>query len=213
MKVLITGFDKFGNDSINPSEIAVNMLPDKIEEIKIKKVILPTVFNNYTTLKNEIESYKPHIIIHVGQAGGSKNIRIERVAINIDDARIADNLGNKPVDETIQKQGDTAYFSTLPIKSIVKQLQIAGVPSEVSNSAGTFVCNHTMYQSLYITNTYYPNIRSGFVHIPYIPSQLAGRKLPAMELEIIVKALEIIIKTAVLNYNKKDIKYESGKVD
>ena len=214
MKVLITGFDKFGGDSINPSELAVNMLPNKIDNIDIIKLILPTVFNdNYEFLKNTIAKQKPNILIHVGQAGGSKNIRIERIAINIDDARIPDNNGSKPIDKKIKVDGDTAYFATLPIKSIVKNLTDNNIPAEVSNSAGTFVCNHTMYQSLYLADKYFPTIKTGFVHIPYIPEQVANKpNMPSMDLDTIVQALKNIITIAVKHYHKNDIAYSDGKI-
>ena len=169
MKVLITGFDSFGNETINPSNLAVNSLPDSIGDIIIKKVTIPTIFKKSSkVLEKYIAEFSPNIIICVGQAGGRSKITPERIAINIDDARIPDNIGNSPIDETIRKDGENAYFSTLPIKAIVDELNKNNIPSAISNTAGTFVCNHIMYESLYLTSTKYPNIKAGFIHIPYI---------------------------------------------
>ena len=176
MRVLITGFDKFGGESINPSSLCVNSLPDKIDNIEIKKITLPTVFKDSSrVLEENISSFSPNIVICVGQAGGRSKITPERIAINIDDARIPDNVGNSPIDEIIRKDGENAYFSTLPIKAIVDELNKNNIPSAISNTAGTFVCNHIMYDALYITSKKYPNIKAGFIHIPYIEEQVADK--------------------------------------
>ena len=160
MRVLITGFDKFGGESINPSSLCVNSLPNVIDNIEIKKITLPTVFKDSSrVLEENIDSFSPNIVICVGQAGGRSKITPERIAINIDDARIPDNIGNSPIDEVIRKDGENAYFSTLPIKAIVDELNKNNIPSAISNTAGTFVCNHIMYEALYLTSKKYPNIK------------------------------------------------------
>lgn len=212
MRVLITGFDKFGGESINPSSLCVNSLPDVIDNIEIKKVTLPTVFKDSSrVLEENIKSFSPNIIICVGQAGGRSKITPERIAINIDDARIPDNIGNSPIDEAIRKDGENAYFSTLPIKAIVDELNKNNIPSAISNTAGTFVCNHIMYEALYITSKNYPNIKAGFIHIPYIEEQVKDKpNMPFMKKEYIVTALELIIKTAVNYYDKEDTKVTGG---
>ena len=212
MRVLITGFDKFGGESINPSNLCVNSLPDIIDNIEIKKITLPTVFKDSShVLEENIDSFSPNIIICVGQAGGRSKITPERIAINIDDARIPDNIGNSPIDETIRKDGENAYFSTLPIKAIVDELNKNNIPSTISNTAGTFVCNHIMYESLYLTSTKYPNIKAGFIHIPYIEEQVLDKpNMPYMKKEDIIVALELIIKTAVTYYDKEDRKLTGG---
>ena len=214
MKVLITGFEPFNNEKINPSQLAVEKFPNFVGNVEIIKLILPTVFYKSSKLLIEtINKEQPNIIIHIGQAGGSKNIRIERVAINIDDARIADNENNKPIDEIIVSNGENAYFSSLPIKAILKNLKDNNINAEISNSAGTFVCNHIMYQSLHYTNNYQPSANSGFVHIPFIPEQIKDKlNTPAMDLDVIVKALTIIIKTSIDFYCKSDISYSAGKI-
>ena len=212
MKVLITGFDKFGGESINPSNLCVNSLPDVIDNIEIKKITLPTVFKDSSrVLEENIDLFSPNIVICVGQAGGRSKITPERIAINIDDARIPDNIGNSPIDEAIRKDGENAYFSTLPIKAIVDELNKNNIPSAISNTAGTFVCNHIMYEALYITSKKYPNIKAGFVHIPYIEEQIKDKpNMPYMKKEYIITALELIIKTAVNYYDKEDTKVTGG---
>ena len=212
MRVLITGFDKFGGESINPSSLCVNSLPDVIDNIEIKKVTLPTVFKDSSrVLEENIKLFSPNIVICVGQAGGRSKITPERIAINIDDARIPDNIGNSPIDEAIRKDGENAYFSTLPIKAIVDKLNKNNIPSAISNTAGTFVCNHIMYEALYITSKNYPNIKAGFIHIPYIEEQVADKpNMPYMKKEDIIIALKLIIKTAVNYYDKEDTKVTGG---
>lgn len=212
MKVLITGFNKFGGESINPSSLCVNSLPDVIDNIEIKKVTLPTVFKDSSrVLEENIKSFSPNIIICVGQAGGRSKITPERIAINIDDARIPDNIGNSPIDEAIRKDGENAYFSTLPIKAIVDELNKNNIPSAISNTAGTFVCNHIMYEALYLTSKKYLNIKAGFIHIPYIEEQVKGKpNMPFMKKEDIIQALEIIIKTSVNYFDKEDTKITGG---
>ena len=212
MRVLITGFDKFGGESINPSSLCVNSLPDVIDNIEIKKVTLPTVFKDSSrVLEENIKSFSPNIVICVGQAGGRNKITPERIAINIDDARIPDNIGNSPIDEAIRKDGENAYFSSLPIKAIVDKLNKNNIPSVISNTAGTFVCNHIMYEALYLTSNKYPNIKAGFIHIPYIEEQIKNKpNMPYMKKEYIITALELIIKTAVNYYDKEDTKVTGG---
>ena len=212
MKVLITGFDKFGGESINPSNLCVNSLSDVIDNIEIKKITLPTVFKDSSrVLEENIKSFSPSIVICVGQAGGRSKITPERIAINIDDARIPDNIGNSPIDETIRKDGENAYFSTLPIKAIVDELNKNNIPSAISNTAGTFVCNHIMYESLYLASTKYPHIKAGFIHIPYIEEQVLDKpNMPYMKKEDIIVALELIIKTAVTFYDREDKKVTGG---
>ena len=212
MKVLITGFDKFGGESINPSSLCVNSLPDVIDNIEIKKITLPTVVKDSSqVLEENIDSFSPNIVICVGQAGGRSKITPERIAINIDDARIPDNTGNSPIDEAIRKDGENAYFSTLPIKAIVDELNKNNIPSAISNTAGTFVCNHIMYEALYLSSKKYPNIKAGFIHIPYIEEQVKDKpNMPFMKKEEIIQALKIIIKTSVNYFDKEDTKITGG---
>lgn len=196
MKVLVTGFDPFGGEKVNPALEAVKMLPNSLTGIEIFKRELPTVFHlSIDTLKKHITEVNPDAVICVGQAGGRYAICPERVAINIDDARIGDNCGNQPIDKTIIEGGETAYFSTLPIKIMVENMKTEGIPAQISNSAGTFVCNHIMYALLHLTKTEFKNIKqAGFIHVPYIPNQVLDKKDTAsMDINMIARGLEIAV--------------------
>ncbi|MBN1067754.1 pyroglutamyl-peptidase I [Clostridium botulinum] len=212
MKVLITGFDPFGGESINPALEAIKKLPNIISNAEIIKLEIPTVFKkSLDKIEENILAHKPDILISIGQAGGRFGITPERVAINIDDARIEDNEKNQPIDLKVFEDGENAYFTTLPIKAMVKKMQEAGIPSSVSNSAGTFVCNHVMYGVLYMINKKYPNIKGGFIHVPYIPSQVVNKpNMPSMSIEDISKGLELSVKAAV--ENNTDIKTAQGEI-
>lgn len=212
MKVLITGFDPFGGEKINPALEAVKKLPDTIEGAEVIKLEIPTVFRkSLEKIEENIKLHNPDIVISVGQAGGRFGVTPERVAINIDDARIKDNEGNQPIDTVIYEDGEAAYFSNLPIKAMVKEMQEGGIPATVSNTAGTFVCNHVMYGILYMAQKKYPNIRGGFIHVPYIPSQVVTKpNTPSMSIDDIAKGLELSIKASVLNTS--DIKAIGGEI-
>lgn len=211
MKLLITAFDPFGGDKVNPSQEAVLLLPDKIGSVEVIKLEVPTVFRkSIATVTAAIERERPDVVLCIGQAGGRFDVTPERVAINIDDARIPDNEGNQPIDSIIYDDGAAAYFSTLPIKAMVKNIRDAGLPASVSNSAGTFVCNHLMYGVLYTLAKQYPGVIGGFVHVPFIPKQVLGRAAPAPSLSLtdIAKALEAAI--AAIEQNKCDIRTVGG---
>lgn len=212
MKVLVTGFEPFGGELINPALEAVKRLNDEISGAKIIKAEIPTVFRkSIDILEKLIEKEQPNIVFCIGQAGGRFDITIERVAINVDDARIGDNEGNQPIDECIYEDGENAYFTKLPIKAMVKEINESKVPASVSNTAGTFVCNHIMYGLLYLINKKYPNIKGGFIHVPYIPQQVITKKnIPSMSLQDITKGLEYAIKAAI--ETKEDIKETGGKI-
>ena len=201
MRVLLSAFEPFGGEKINPALEAVKKVRERISNAEIIKIELPTVFRkSIDMLEKAIEDNNPDIVICVGQAGGRFDITIERVAINVDDARIEDNEGNKPIDTTIYEGGESAYFSMLPIKKIVSEIVENGIPASVSNSAGTFVCNHIMYGLLYMIDKKNKNIKAGFIHVPFIPSQvLDKRNMPSLCLEDITKGLEFAVKAAVEN--------------
>jgi len=212
MKILVTGFEPFGGESINPALEAVKKLKNEILGAKIIKAEIPTVFHkSIEKLLEHIEEEKPDVTLCIGQAGGRFDLTVERIAINIDDARIPDNEGNQPIDKVIYEDGKSAYFSKLPIKAMVNEIRNIGVPASVSNSAGTFVCNHIMYGLMYHINKSYSNMRGGFIHVPYIPEQVIEKKnQPYMALENIVRGLEAAIKAIV--ENKEDIKEIGGTI-
>ena len=171
MKILLTGFDAFNGEKINPSSLILEKLDDNIDGHEIEKLMLPTSFYKVKDLIEEkVLAFKPDIIISLGQAGGRSEITVERVAINIADASISDNDGKKPIDEKIRLDGENAYFSSLPIKAIVENLRENEIPASVSNSAGTYVCNFVMYNDLYLAEKY-KDMAAGFIHVPYFPAQ------------------------------------------
>lgn len=210
-KVLITGFDPFGGENINPALEAVKKLPNEIAGAKIIKLELPTVFKkSIQTLQKCMEIEKPDITICIGQAGGRFDITIERVAINLDDARIPDNEGNSIIDEKIFADGENAYFASIPIKAMVQNINNGGIPASVSNTAGTFVCNHIMYGLLYTISKKYPKMIGGFMHVPFIPQQAVAKKnAPCMSLDDITRAITLAIEAAILS--DEDIKVSGGK--
>ena len=212
MKILITGFDPFGGESINPALEAVKKLPTTILNSEVIKIEIPTVFEkSLKKIEENIIKHNPDVVISVGQAGGRFGITPERVAINIDDARIKDNEGNQPIDIKIFEDGENAYFSNLPIKAMVKEMTDNGIPASVSNTAGTFVCNHVMYGILYLIDKKYPNIKGGFIHVPYIPSQVVTKpNNPSMSIDDIAKGLELCIKAVI--ENSSDIKTVGGTI-
>jgi pyroglutamyl-peptidase len=200
-KVLLTGFDPFGGETINPAWETVSHFRDRrYEEFEVEVRQIPTVFQtSIQALKQAILDVKPDVVICIGQAGGRSDIAIERVAINVNDAMIPDNEGNQPIDEQIAKDGPSAYWSTLPIKAITAHICKSGIPASVSLTAGTFVCNHLFYGLQHMIATEFPNVRGGFIHIPYLPIQTAGKRsmLPSMSLDVMVKAIEIAASISV----------------
>ncbi|KYC65378.1 MULTISPECIES: pyroglutamyl-peptidase I [Heyndrickxia] len=209
-KVLLTGFDPFGGDKVNPALEAIKQLDGKnMEGIHIVTQQVPTVFHESIRIAAEaIEREKPDVVICVGQAGGRTQITPERVAINIDDARIPDNQHNQPIDDPIAADGPAAYWSTLPIKTITRQLREAGIPAAVSNTAGTFVCNHLFYGVMHHLAKNNIPARAGFIHVPYIPEQTTETGAPSMSLETIVKALEIAVSVSATT--EKDLVETGG---
>lgn len=211
MKILLTAFDPFGGEKVNPALESVKLVADKIGDVEVAKVEVPTVFRkSIATVQAAIEREKPDAVLCIGQAGGRLDMTPERVAINIDDARIKDNEGNQPVDTPIFEDGAPAYFATLPIKAMVEYMHEAGIPASISNTAGTYVCNHLMYGTLYTLAKWYPGVRGGFMHIPFIPSQVVNRKPAAacMSVDMIVKGIEASIRA--IAENDTDVKVTGG---
>ena len=211
-KVLITGFDPFGGESMNPAYEAVKGLQDKIGGAEIIKVEIPTVFNeSIDLLEQAIDKHQPDFVICVGQAGNRFGVTPERVAINVDDARIPDNKGKQPIDHAIKTDGEPAYFSTLPVKAITEAIKKAGVPSTVSNTAGTFVCNHLMYGLLYLIDKKGLNTKGGFIHVPYASEQVLDKPTsPSLTIAQITVALDAAIKATLTN--DTDLKVVGGEI-
>lgn len=207
--VLMTGFEPFDGEQVNPAWEAVSQLNDRmIGSTKVVARQLPCVFGvAVEQITRMIDELKPELVIAVGQAGGRADISVERVAINLNDARIPDNVGAQPNDETIEPRGPAAYFATLPVKAMVAGIREAGIPASVSQTAGTYVCNHVMYGLLHHLRR--RKTRGGFIHIPWLPEQaIAFPGAPSMSLASVTLALEMAIGVALAV--KKDLRLEGG---
>ena len=198
--VLLTGFEPFDQDTLNPSWEAVRLLDETLinEDVRIIARQLPCVFSQAPAhLHALIERFTPHMVLAVGLGPGRSDIALERVAINLIDARIPDNLGEQPVDIPVAAEGPTAYFSTLPIKAMVAALRAAGIPATVSHTAGTFVCNQVFYSLQHSLAG--STVRSGFMHVPLLTEQvaLAASAQSSMSLDTLVKALRVAVWAAL----------------
>jgi pyroglutamyl-peptidase len=207
---LLTGFDPFGGSAVNPSWQAVQALDGRvIAGHRVTAAQLPTVFGaSVARLDQLLQQHQPSLVVCTGQAGGRPAISLERVAINVDDARIADNAGAQPVDTPVAAAGPAAYFTGLPIKAMLQALQREGIAAEVSQTAGTFVCNHVFYGLMHLlAQPQWQGVRGGLIHVPYLPQQ--GQ--PSMPLEQIVRGLECAIAVALLT--QQDIRKEAGALN
>jgi pyroglutamyl-peptidase len=196
-RILLTGFEPFGGDQINPSwEIAKAINGQKIAGVSIVARMLPCVFGEaLTVLRQSLDQVNPGLVLALGQAGGRSDFSIERIAINIDDARIADNAGARPIDQPVVDGAPAAYFSTLPIKTMVTGLRAAGHPASVSQTAGTFVCNHVFFGLQHALHG--SGVRSGFMHLPLLPAQaarLVGQ--PSMALDQMLAGVRLALELA-----------------
>lgn len=197
--VLLTGFQPFGGEQVNPSWQAVSALHGaRIAQHRVVARELPVAFGtSLKVLRAALKQTQPSLVICVGQAGGRAQLSLERVAINVDDARIPDNTGSQPVDLPVVDGGPAAYFSTLPIKAMREALRVAGFPAEVSQTAGTYVCNHVFYGLMHGLRAR-PGVRAGFIHIPYSPAQASAHAGAAsLPVETVVQALRIAVETAL----------------
>lgn len=191
-KLLITGFDPFGGETVNPSWEAVRLLPERIGEYDLTKLQIPTEFCRASAaVLAAAKEVKPDAILCVGQAGGRAGVTPEVVGINLREARIADNAGFRPENEPVVPGGPAAYFATLPVREMVAAICNAGLPASLSYSAGAFVCNDVLYTVLH--NCSGTKVRAGFVHVPFLPEQ-AKEGVPSMPLERIVESLKIAIE-------------------
>lgn len=200
MTILVTGFDPFGDETMNPAWETVRRLPDDILGHPIHKQLLPTSFRRSSTmLEALLRDLKPDITLGIGLAGGRQAISLEKVAINLAEARIPDNDGDQPIDQIILSEGDTAYLSNLPLKAIATRLQETGFPVVISYTAGTFVCNSFLYHLLHLQSRSYPAMKAGFIHVPYCTEQLADKAEGtfSLSLETMVHALESVIRTSI----------------
>ena len=205
MKILVTGFEPFNGGNVNPSEQIVYRL-EAPKGVTLIKEILPVEFKKTTVrLQELLREHRPDAVLSVGQAGGRAEISVERIAVNLDNVKssngqkkLPDNAGDMPVDERIAADGADGYFATLPLWELVEAVQEKGVPAGISNSAGTYVCNHVMYVVLYEAAKNYPGMKAGFIHVPFLPEQIAERpdreRLSAMPLADMVTGLQAVLE-------------------
>ncbi|OAN29365.1 pyroglutamyl-peptidase I [Pseudomonas oryzihabitans] len=212
MILLLTGFAPFGGEDLNPSWEAVRRLDgERLGDLTVVAAQLPTEFGAALRVLDELlDRHRPTLVVAVGQAGGRAELSLERIAINVDDARIPDNAGRQPIDEPVVAGGPAAYFSTLPIKAMVHALRTAGFPAAVSQTAGTFVCNHVFYGLQHrLQGT---GVRGGFIHIPYLPAQAANQPgAPSMALETLVAGLRLALTCAATT--QADLREGGGQLD
>jgi len=194
--ILLTGFEPFGGSRLNPSIEACKKYDEKVfNDFKIRVVEIPLKYKEIRSFLIEvIEGNKPIAIICTGQAGSS-TINLERVAINVADARIPYNCGTQPIDEPIVVNGPVAYFSSLPLRKILSALQNAKIPSTISNRAGTFGCNHIFYELMHYLSQKNLDIPAGFIHVPSLPEQVIGKNQPSMDLRLITEAIGVILES------------------
>lgn len=205
MKILVTGFQPFGGETVNPAYEAVKLLPDRMGNVDIVKLEIPVVFAQGAAIVIEaMEEHDVDAVLSIGQAGNRACITVEKVAINLMESDMADNGGNQPQDQCIQVDGDTAYFSTLPVKAMVENMREAGVPAHLSYTAGTYVCNELMYQVLHAIDKKSLAINAGFVHVPFATGQVIQKAsgTPSMVLEMIVKGIACCIEAIGLEFTE-----------
>jgi len=210
-KILVTGFQPFGGESMNPAWEAVRRLPDTIGDATVTKVEVPVVFGRGPeAVERAVEEVEPDLVLCVGQAGGRAKITPEFVGINYADARIPDNDGYQPVAERIVDGGPDAYFATLPVKAMVQAMQEAGVPAEVSYTAGTYVCNDVMYSLLHTLATRHPEVRGGFLHVPYATEQATHlpASTPSMSVDDMARGIAVALEAALTH--EKDVDVATG---
>jgi pyroglutamyl-peptidase len=212
LKALVTGFEPFGGDAINPSSLAVDRLKKRYGSLVVQTATLPCSFGRSSgVLQDAIDKAKPDIVLCVGLAGGRSELCLERVGINVQDARIRDNDGKQPIDKPVVKGGPAAHFATLPIKACVAAMRQAGLAATVSNTAGTFVCNHILYALMDIAGHHSTPLRGGFLHVPYAPEQIAKvGTAPSMAVADVTRGIEIILQVSA--ERTADIHTAEGKV-
>ena len=204
MKILVTGFTPFGGEKINPAYEAVKLLADEIAGASVVKAEVPTAFGEAgKVLQRLLDREQPDAVLCVGQAGGRPNITVEKVAINYADVMPGYDMDSGIQNNVIEKDGETAYFTTLPIRAMIKEIKDAGIPAMASYTAGTFVCNYLMYEALYFGTKASHPFRAGFIHVPYATCQGIGRgpNIPTMSLTDMAAALTAAIR-AIVTYEQ-----------
>lgn len=207
MKILLTAFDPFGGEDVNSALEAVALVPDRVAGAVVVKLTVPTVFGlSVRKVLEAVETHRPDAVLCVGQAAGRASLALERLAVNLDDAATPDNEGHRPVDQPIDVDGPPAYFATLPVKAMVAAIRQAGLPAALSNSAGTFVCNHLMYGVLNAAAKSALPMKAGFMHVPLTTRQAAGRDSPPPSMSVgdMARGIEAAL-AAVLQHLKGEM--------
>jgi pyroglutamyl-peptidase len=206
---LVTGFEPFGGESINPSADVARALHGRtIGGVPVVGIVVPCVFGAaVTVLQAALDAHHPRLVLALGQAAGREGLSLERVAINVDDARIADNAGTQPIDQAVVAGAPAAYFSTLPIKAMVAALREAGLPAAVSNSAGTFVCNHVFFGLQHALRRR-RTVRSGFMHLPLLPGQSGDAAVPTLPLASMIDGVALALAVALAT--RTDLRRSEG---
>ncbi|MFJ9178539.1 pyroglutamyl-peptidase I [Streptomyces sp. NPDC102360] len=209
-RVLLTGFEPFGGESVNPSwEAARAVAAAPPAGLDVTAVQLPCVFGAaLTALRAAVAETRPDLVVCLGQAGGRPGVTVERIAINVDDARIPDNAGAQPIDVPVVPGGPAAYFSTLPVKACVAAMRDAGVPAALSNTAGTFTCNHVAYGLGHLIATELPGVRGGFVHVPSTPEQVPDGTAPSLPTETVATGIRSLLLAAASTHD--DLRVTEG---
>ncbi len=211
--ILVIGFEPFGGERINPSAEAARALHGRtIEGAPVMGIVLPCVFGaSIQALRSALDTHRPQFVLALGQAAGREGFTLERVAINLDDARIPDNAGAQPIDTPVEPRGPAAHFTTLPIKAMVAALRDAGHTASVSNSAGTFVCNHVFYGLQHALKRR-RSVRSGFMHLPCLPEQVARAPgAPSLPLATMIDGVALALGAALRT--RGDLHTTEGQLD
>lgn len=209
-RVLLTGFEAFGGEAVNPSWQAAELVAAAPPEgVVVEAVRLSCVFGeSLKELRSAVERVRPALVVALGQAGGRAGVTVERVAVNVDDARIPDNAGAQPIDEPVIPGAPAAYFSSLPVKACVAAMREAGVPTALSNTAGTFVCNHVAYGLAHLLATEFPSTRGGFVHVPWAPAQVPDGTAPSLPPETVAAGIRALLLAAAST--RSDLRVTEG---
>ncbi|MFW6299281.1 MAG: pyroglutamyl-peptidase I [Bacillota bacterium] len=209
--ILLTAFEPFAGDEVNPTEEVLKDFPDYLYDMKVIKTTLPVIYNHcFDTLLPLIEKYKPEVILHLGYAKGRSHVSIERVAINVNESKTPDNVGTVLDGETIISGGPDGLFTTLPIKYLKERFRSKALPAEISNTAGTYICNNLFYRTLHFVKSYNMQSKVGFIHIPAFPAMASKEKIPSMSKSTIT---EILVQTLDTVLNPFDIREFGQEVE
>ncbi len=198
--ILLAGFEPFGGEISNPAmELLAELQGERVSGHRIASVLLPVTFSDAVhDIERALERERPALALGIGQAGGRSRLSLERVALNLVDARIADNAGQQPIDAPVIDSAPDAYFTTLPVKAMLRAMIERGIPAELSLTAGTYVCNAMFFALLHFAATRWPALRAGFLHVPFLPAQAARHPgAPSLDLATMHEGVLVALDAAV----------------